>query len=114
MFTSELGFFVLVPLIIHSFSVNIAFLHTYKIKPKIEVLIYSAIYVMTIYALSLAYAPMERNVNCTHEICGLNEYTFKGYIFFWPILVFMVIILPTQGIQWLAYKWHRKRINKGS
>ncbi|MBU4070486.1 MAG: hypothetical protein KJ646_05890 [Nanoarchaeota archaeon] len=108
-FTAKLGFLVLIPLVIHSLCINVAFLHTYKIKPTIKVLIYSAIYVMMIYALSLTYTPIERNVNCIHEICGLNDYTFSSYTYFWPLLVFIIIILPTQGIQWWVYKWSRKR-----
>jgi len=112
MFTANLGFLVLIPLVIHSLSINIAFLHTYKIKPTTKVLIYSAIYIMLIYVLSLTYTPIERNVNCIHEICGLNEYTFSSYTYFWPLLVFVIIILPTQGIQWVVYKWSRRKIKK--
>lgn len=112
MFTGELGFLVLIPLLIHSLSVNVAFIHTYKIKPTTKVLVYSAIYIISIFALSLAFTPTERNVNCIHEICGLKQYTFQGYTSLWPILVFIIIILPTQGIQWLVYKWDKKRKKK--
>ena len=112
MFTSQLGFLILIPLIIHALSVNVAFVHTYKIKPTTKVLVYSAIYIMAIYALSLAFTPMGENVNCIHKICGLKELTFNNYTYFWPILVFIIIILPTQGLQWIIYKWHKNRRKK--
>lgn len=109
MFTTDFGFLVLAPLLIHSLSVNVAFIHTYKTSPTTKTLVYSAIYIMTIYALSLAFTPIEENVNCIHQICGLKEHTPQTYTFFWPILVFAIIILPTQYIQYLVYRLHKRR-----
>jgi len=109
MFENELGFFVLVPLAIHMLSTNIAFLSTYKRKPNAKVLIYSAMYVMIIFALTITYTPIDRNVNCVHEICGLRQYTFPSYTYFWPILVFSLMVLPTHGIQYLIYKYSKRK-----
>lgn len=109
MFEGELGNFVIVPLLIHIFSTNLALIFTYKNKPTKKALIYSAIYIIIIYILTLSFTPLNENVNCIKEICGTNGYSFSFYTLFWPILVFITIVLPTHFIQYLLYKYNKKR-----
>jgi hypothetical protein len=109
LFEPQLGNFVIVPLLVHITSTNLALFITYKEKPTKKVLVYSAVYIVFLYALTLAYTPVANNVNCVYEICGLPQFTFSYYTALWPVLAFLVVILPTQGIQYMLYKWAQKR-----
>lgn len=108
-FESELGWFILIPLFAHALSTNVALAHTYKIKPNKKVLIYSGIYILLLYFVTLTYAPIENNINCVYNLCGIQEYTFAGYTLLWPLLVFVIIILPTHGIQHIFYKLYKRK-----
>jgi hypothetical protein len=104
-FEADNGLWVLLPIAIHMFATNIAFFFTRKKKPNVYTLFYSLIYILFLYAATLTYTLIERNVNCVQLLCGVTDLTFNGYTYFWPLLVFFLIAIPTQGIQYLVYKY---------
>ncbi|MCA9497504.1 MAG: hypothetical protein KC589_11280, partial [Nanoarchaeota archaeon] len=107
-FEADNGMWVLVPIGIHVFATNLAFLFTYKKKPTIYTAFYSLIYIIFLYAGTLTYTLAERNVNCIMQICGATSLTFNNYTNFWPIIAFFLVAMPTQGIQYLVYKLTKK------
>jgi hypothetical protein len=102
------GFSVAIPILIHIFSTNIAFYFTYQYRPTKKTLIYSFIYITILYMINVLYAPPIFNTNCIQYICGLKELTFDGYKQLWIFLTFIIVIIPTQLIQHLAYKLNKK------
>ncbi len=102
------GLWVLVPIGIHIFSTNVALYFTREKKPNITTLLYSLIYIMFLYAGTLTYTLPERNVNCVVALCGALDLTPANYTNFWPILAFFLVVLPTQGIQYLVYNLSKK------
>lgn len=101
------GIGVLIPIMIHVVSTNLALYFTYKKRPNMKMLFYSLIYIIFLYGATLTYTLQERNVNCVYLICGATNLTFSSYTYFWPVILFFVIALPTQGIQYLIYKFHK-------
>lgn len=103
------GIYVLIPILIHVLSTNMALYFTYKKKPSLKILFYSLVYLIILYAMSLSFTDSVDNVNCVYEICGATQLIFSSYTYFWPVIVFFGIVLPTQGIQYLLYLQSRKR-----
>ncbi|MDP4012963.1 MAG: hypothetical protein Q8R00_05160 [Candidatus Nanoarchaeia archaeon] len=103
------GMWVLIPILIHMLGTNLAFFMTYKRKPKIRTLLYSLVYLVLIFGITTNFTLEERNINCIQQICGLPNLTFPNYTYFWPAVAFFLIIIPTQGIQYLIYRLHRRR-----
>jgi hypothetical protein len=108
-FEGERGLWVLLPLGIHILSTNLALYITRKRRPEMLTLLYSSIYMLFLYGGTLTYTLVERNVNCVHLLCGATDATFSHYTILWPILVFCIVILPTQGIQYLVYKYSTRK-----
>ncbi|MEC8339320.1 MAG: hypothetical protein VXZ40_01735 [Nanoarchaeota archaeon] len=103
-FSSEKGIWVLLPIGIHVFATNVALYFTRRKKPSTKTLFYSILYIIFLYGATLTYTDPLRNVNCVHAICGAVDLTFKNYTNFWPVLVFLVVVLPTQLLQFCIYK----------
>ena len=100
------GVYVLIPILVHVLGTNLALFLVHHRKPKLKILIYSLVYVILLYGASLSYTDPERNINCVQYICGAQDYTFNGYTYFWPVLIFFFVVLPTHGIQCLLYFIH--------
>jgi len=105
------GLYVLIPILIHVASTNLALLHTYKIKPRKKVLFYSFLYLLFLHGATVTYAAQDANVNCVWQICGLPQYTWEGYAAFWPAIIFLVVVIPTFAFQQALYNLHRKHLN---
>jgi len=104
------GFSIIVPPLVHLFSTNLALIITIKEKPTKKTLLYSLIYTITLYLVTLILTNPIDNVNCIHEICVFRSFTPLNYNLLWVPLVFLLIILPTQLIQYLFYLIYKKRI----
>ncbi len=111
-FDNPNGLWVLLPIGIHMFSTNLALYYTYKKKPNLLVAFYSLLYIMFLYSGTLTYTLPGNNVNCVQEICGFTELTFESYSHLWPIIVFFLIAMPTQAIQYGIYKLTNNKSNK--
>jgi hypothetical protein len=111
-FENPNGLWVLIPIGIHIFGTNVALFFTYKKKPNIYSAFYSLIYILFLYFGTLTYTLPERNVNWVFKIGGTINYANPIYTNAWPIIVFFLIAIPTQGIQYLLYKHYIKRKKK--
>ena len=103
------GFWVLLPIGIHIFSTNLALYFTYKKKPTIYSAFYSLLYIMFLYGSTLTYTLVENNINWIYMVGAGINYSSNLYLNFWPLIVFFLIAMPTQGIQYLLYKWSLKK-----
>ena len=107
-FENPNGLWVLVPIGIHIFSTNLALFFTYKKKPNLLVAFYSLLYIIFLYASTITYTLVERNVNWVFQIGSTVGYAHPLYTNFWPLIVFFLIAMPTHGIQYLLYRWSKK------
>lgn len=88
---------------------------TYKIKPNKTTLLYSTCLVLAIYFMTLLFSPPEGYYNYIYG-------TKPGYIspnfphmiitILWPLIAFIFLILPSQGIQSVIYGWHKHKNKK--
>lgn len=100
---------VTITIISHVLATNIALYFTYKSEPKRIILLYSFIYLILLYIITLSFTPIDRNVNCVYEVCGLTGLTFPFYFIFWPIAAFIVMVLPVYGLQNLLYNFSKRK-----
>ncbi len=107
-FERSTGPWILIPIGIHVFATNIAFLLTANVKPGKTTLYYSAVYLLILYCSSLVYTFPGENVNCIYYLCGFPEMESVYYSALWIVIAFITVVLPTQGIQYLVYMWCRK------
>jgi len=112
-FENPTGLWILLPIIIHIFATNVALFFTYKKRPTIHTLFYSLLYIMFLYTSTLAFTLEETNVNWVHQAELDVNLDHDYYTIFWPLITFFLVVMPTQGIQYLLYI-HRKRKKKKS
>lgn len=108
-FYNFLYFFVT---ILFHLSTVFALLMTYKIKPNIKTINYSIFVVATVYIISLIFTPYISNINFISHPFDFIPFIIPYYIYLWPLLAFIVLILPTQGIQYLLYRWSIRKKSK--
>jgi hypothetical protein len=93
----------------------IALLFTFKIKPQKSTFYYSLVLLVGIYLMSLIFTSPTDNINYVNSGVDLLKFSIPHYTLLWPFLVFLLLILPTQGIQYMIYQlWKRKGIKKKS
>jgi len=105
------GFELFVPIIIHMFSIAIAFLATLREKTDKRVLLYAFVYLVVLQAITLAITLPEDNINCVQKICGFESINLPHYSFIWSILVFLILVLPAYLLQVLIYNKLYKKSN---
>lgn len=105
-FTGEIGLLNLIPILAHILSTFLALLFTFREKTKKNVLFISVIYLFALFILTLIFTSSVNNINCIYQVCVYNNLTFAFYTYFWPLIVFLVVIFPTYLIQRaLSYKF---------
>ena len=92
-------------LFIHIFSSSLAFLFTLNINPNKKSLYFAFGYVSILLLVTLTFTQVEQNINCVHEICGLEELTPPLYTWLFPFLTFIIMILPSYYLQREIYKF---------
>lgn len=107
-FNSPSNVWTLLTITIHMFATSLALYVTRNIKPTSKTLIYSVAYMMILYIGVIIYTLPSNNVNWVFKIGGEIAYSSSMYTLFWPVIVFLIVILPTQFIQNLVYKMSRK------
>lgn len=85
---------LLITLAAHFLGTFVALLATYKDKIKPQSLKYTYAYLLPLFFLTYLFTPISYNINCIHEICGLEAYTFSGYTLALPFLVTFILIIP--------------------
>ena len=84
----------------------IAFSFTYKIKPTRETLIYSLLGLILIYFVMIFFTAPIDDINYVFLLS--NFFGAKVFSVFWIPITFLVVVLPTQGFQYLIYKYFGK------
>lgn len=88
----------------HLFSTNLALLITYKCKSDRSPLIYSVAAILILYFLTLFFTPPERNINYVFSSEFFFGVKIPFYAYLWPILVFVLVVVPTNWLQEFLYK----------
>lgn len=110
---SELSFLYLVNTFILHLSTLAALFFTFKIKPQKNTFYYSGIILVSIYLVTLIFtSPASGNINYVYSLGDLLKFSIPYYTVLWPVLVFLILILPTQGIQYVIYRVWKRRENK--
>jgi len=109
-------FFILSTLIVH-LSTTIVLIFTYKSKPKKITLLYSLGFLILIYVITLIFTSSVGEINYVYSSGNLlNAFKFHipYYTELWLAIAFIVLVLPTQGLQYLLYKLSLKKKVKKS
>jgi hypothetical protein len=88
--------------LIHIFPLNLAFIHTYKIKNKFSSLVYSFIFLSLIYIMTLYLSNPLQDINYVFNP-GANL-NIPYYSELWIPIVFIVVVIPTYFLQLFVYE----------
>ena len=80
----------------------IAFAWTYKIKPTKETLAYSLLGLVLIYLVMLFFTTPADDINYVFSLS--NFFGVDAFSVFWIPITFLLVVLPTQGFQYLIYR----------
>lgn len=99
--------------LIHLTTVT-ALLLTLRHRPNKKTLLYSIALMFIIYLVTLTFTPANGYINfvySTGKLFNSFNFTIPNIVWFWPIITFLFIILPTQGIQYILYKFFKKNFD---
>jgi hypothetical protein len=98
-------FYLLSSILIH-LSTSIALFFTYKTKPTINTLFYSLIFLFGMYLVALFFTTPEQGINYVLSSGKLIPWSLviPHYTQLWVILTFVIVVLPTQLIQYIIWK----------
>jgi hypothetical protein len=97
------------------FSTIFAFLWTYKEKPSKKTLFYSFFILILIYISTLLFTLPADNVNFVFSEVSLFSYftiNIPHYTLWWILIAFILLVIPAQFIQYLAYRYYKKSLSK--
>jgi hypothetical protein len=107
-FTLESTLKMFSTLLIHVFSTLLALLFTYKIPVESKSLKLSFLYLIILSIVTFLFTKSSSNVNCLHQICGIESLTPPLFPFLWPIITFLIMVIPAFYLQKLLSKLSRK------
>lgn len=90
----------------HLFSTLVAILFSIDEKPQFKETYYSLVYVLSLYIITLLLTTPVENVNCVYGNC-LGFWNFVYYTYLWPVLVYILLVIPSHYLQKLVYKYLR-------
>lgn len=96
-------FYAVSSIFIH-LSNTFALIFTYKIKPTIKTLFYSVIFLFAMYLMALFFTTPEQGINYTLSYGPFIPWVIPYYTELWVLFMFLLIVLPTQFIQYIIYK----------
>ncbi|MFW6230606.1 MAG: hypothetical protein ACOC32_01130 [Nanoarchaeota archaeon] len=92
----------------HVFSSILAFGLVYRYRQSRRTLIYSAVYLLILFSASLLFSASAENINMVRYL-ELGDIDFPGYTALWPILAFVLVVLPTFWLQRsISGRYHRR------
>ncbi|MFA5856544.1 MAG: hypothetical protein WC867_04250 [Candidatus Pacearchaeota archaeon] len=97
-------FYTISSILIH-LSISIALIFTYKSKPTIKTLFSSLMFLFGMYIIALFFTTPEQGINYILSSRTLIPLTIPYYTELWVLLTFLIVVLPTQFIQYLIYKY---------
>jgi len=107
--------FIVATVILHLVAF-LALFATYKIKPKKETLLYSACLILFTYIITFLFSSQGSFYNYVYGTrpgyVSIRYIPYMVITLLWPVLVFIFLVLPSQGIQYLIYKLclrHKKK-----
>jgi hypothetical protein len=101
-------FYALSSIFIH-LSTTFALIFTYKVKPTINTLFSSLMFLFGMYVIALFFTTPEQRINYVLSSRTLTSVIIPHYTELWTLLAFLIVILPTQLIQYLIYKSHMRK-----
>lgn len=110
-FTTLNLFLVLSTVLIH-LSTTLGLIFSYQIKPEKKTVYYSLIFVLIVYFVTLIFTKSSGSVNFVYSIPMTFRALFMWIPFYtelWVLVTFIVVILPTQALQYLLWKITRKK-----
>ncbi len=110
------SFTILSTIFVH-FTTLIALGITFRIKPTKKTWIYSIIFMSAVYFAMLLFTSPNGDINyvySTGNLLNSMNFTIPNITFFWPFLAFLLVILPTQAIQYGLYKIFRNKTKEKS
>lgn len=99
-------FYTISTIIIH-LSTTFALIFTYKTKPTINTLFSSLMFLFGMYIVALFFTTPEQRINYVLSSRTLIPLVIPNYTQLWVILTFIVVVLPTQLVQYLIYRKSR-------
>jgi len=110
MFMDITSFSFIGSLLTHILSPSIALGFSVSQPQRRKILFYSAGYLFILYLLTVGLAPSGTNYNLINYLpLPLGEFTFPGYTLLWPLIAFVVIVLPSHYFQKWLYHLFLKR-----
>lgn len=99
-------------LLIHVFTTTIALALTLSLKTKKTSLLYSFIYLILLLIITFSFTNSANNTNCIYEICGLEYIQIPLYTLLWPILTFIVFVIPSYILQVKLNSYFKQKIKQ--
>jgi hypothetical protein len=102
--------FISITVLLHM-AAFIALFVTYKIKPTKEALKYSVLFLLFTYFITLLFSPTNMYYNYVYATRpGFISAPFPHFYLtvLWPILMFLLVILPSYWIQYKIYQFFKK------
>ncbi len=84
----------------------IAFGFTYKVRPTKETLVYSLLGLVLIYLVMIFFTAPVDDINYVFLLS--NFFGVDVFSVFWIPITFLLVVLPTQGFQYLIYRYFGK------
>ena len=105
------SFSILSTILVH-LATFMALIFTIRIKPNRKTLIYSIVFMFGVYLVTLIFTSPQEYTNFVYSSGNLLNsfnFTIPHMVLLWPTLAFFLVILPTQGIQYILYRIFRKK-----
>jgi hypothetical protein len=103
--------FVITTIIIH-IVILVALYVTYQEKPTRRSLYLSFAILLFMYFSVILFAPPENQINLVYSYGNIIKIDIPFYTFLWPILAFILIVLPSYWIQNKLYERHVRKKGK--
>jgi hypothetical protein len=92
----------IISIVEHSLTMLIAIAVTYKIRPRAISLIYSFLYILLLYIITLLFTPPVANVNCVFQACVFKTaLALPQFTALWPVFVMILAIVGYLIQMWL-------------
>ena len=103
---------IIITLLLH-LAAPLALAWEYNKKPSRIAVFYSAIMMLVFYALTIAFTSPGKNINLVYSSDYILGFTPPGYTLYWPIMAFLVVIIPTYYLQkWLYFLCRKKPVKR--
>ena len=96
-------FYVASTLFIHTSSI-IALIIVRKRKPSRKTLLYSLLFLIVMYFMTLGFTSPEGFVNYVYAQGSLFDFDIPYYTYLWIPLTFIIVVLPTHIIQYIVWR----------